>query len=62
VKHLDRIVYKSELPFYPDYIQDEEEEQPRETPKRAETPKPQHKAAEPKTSLGKMLGSYKVEE
>lgn len=63
VKHLDRIVYKSELPFYPEYIQDEEEEHHhREAPKRTETPKPRHQQAEPKTSLGKMLGSFKVEE
>lgn len=60
VKHLDRIVYKSELPFYPEYIPDEEVERPSQ-PKRQDTPKPRPQA-EPKTSLGKMLGNFKVEE
>jgi len=57
VKHLDRIVYKSELPFYPEYIQDEE---PAQYEERKESRKVQ--AAEPKTSLGKMLGNFKIEE
>lgn len=64
VKHLDRIIYKSDLPFYPEYIQDEEEEHHRvhrDTPKRAESPK-KPQIQDPKTSLGKMLGSFKVEE
>ncbi|WP_408097856.1 3'-5' exoribonuclease YhaM family protein [Peredibacter sp. HCB2-198] len=65
VKHLDRIVYKSELPFYPEYIQEEEhhheERHERPEPKR-EAPKPQRGQPEPKTSLGKMLGGFKVEE
>src|SRR5690606_24964947 len=47
VKHLDRIIYKSELPFYPEYISENEEEK--------HEPKPQsHKpkmSSEPKTSL-----------
>lgn len=60
VKHLDRIVYKSELPFYPEYIQEEEADKPSQ-PKRQDTPKPRPQA-EPKTSLGKMLGNFKVEE
>lgn len=54
VKHLDRIVYKSELPFYPDYVQDEE------------APAPQTKrtgaTVEPKTSMAKMLGGLKIED
>ncbi len=57
VKHLDRIVYKSELPFYPEYIQDEE---PTQYEERKESKKVQ--TAEPKTSLGKMLGNFKIEE
>lgn len=66
VKHLDRIVYKSELPFYPDYIQDEEhhsdERQERPAPKQ-EAPKPQSQRGqpEPKTSLGNMLTGFKVD-
>jgi 3'-5' exoribonuclease len=59
VKHLDRIVYKSDLPFYPEYIVDTPEEKP-------QAPQPQAKGrpivSEPKTSLGKMLGGFKVEE
>jgi len=57
VKHLDRIIYKSDLPFYPEYVQDdeavhhEEKREPKKTP-----------ASEPKTSLGKMLGNFKIEE
>lgn len=54
VKHLDRIVYKSELPFYPEYIQDEETEQ-------ESKPHPKQQS-EPKTSLGKMLGNIKINE
>ncbi|WPU64884.1 3'-5' exoribonuclease YhaM family protein [Peredibacter starrii] len=64
VKHLDRIVYKSELPFYPEYIQEEEhhheERQERPEPKR-EAPKPQRGQPEPKTSLGNMLSGFKVD-
>src|SRR5665647_2040778 len=66
VKHLDRIVYKSDLPFYPDYIKDDEveEERPTQTStptKREHQPSPaaltkNKTAPEPKTSLGKMLG------
>lgn len=58
VKHLDRIVYKSELPFYPEYIQDEEfhhEEKEKVEPRKKTV-------AEPTTSLGKMLGKLKIEE
>jgi len=47
VKHLDRIIYKNELPFFPEYIDEEV--------------KPQLKN-EPKTSLGKMLGNLKLDE
>jgi 3'-5' exoribonuclease len=69
VKHLDRIVYKSDLPFYPDYISDEEQEDERPEP-RKEVPSrpvsvPQSKSRnvpEPKTSMAKMLGNIKIEE
>jgi 3'-5' exoribonuclease len=62
VKHLDRIIYKSELPFYPEYITEEElEEKP--AGKVVQPPKAEKKpAVEPKTSLGKMLGNFKVED
>jgi 3'-5' exoribonuclease len=65
VKHLDRIVYKSELPFYPEYIQDEDHQEERQEVKRQpEPPKHQHpkNQPEPKTSLGKMLGNIKINE
>ncbi len=64
VKHLDRIVYKSDLPFYPDYLQDAEvpEERseivfkaPIQDPKGRNVP-------EPKTNMGKMLGGFKITE
>jgi 3'-5' exoribonuclease len=60
VKHLDRIVYKSELPFYPEYVPDEEFEPKREH-KTPDVQKPQRGQPEPKTSMGKMLGNFKVE-
>lgn len=56
VKHLDRIVYKSELPFYSEYIQDEEEHH--EPERKVVKPK----APEPKTSMAKMLSGLKVED
>lgn len=63
VKHLDRIVYKSELPFYPEYVADENIE---EKPNTSSHPQPNHKReshrAEPKTSLGKVLANIKVED
>jgi 3'-5' exoribonuclease len=59
VKHLDRIIYKSDLPFYPDYVQDEEHQEERHAPKREVSKK---SAPEPKTNLAKMLGGFKVEE
>lgn len=65
VKHLDRIVYKSELPFYPDYIQDEEHHEERHEPKKQQEPAPapkreQRNAPDPKTSMGKMLSGLKI--
>ena len=67
VKHMDRIVYKSELPFYPDYIQDEEHHEERHEPKKPAEPAPSPKrdlrnAPDPKTSMGKILSGFKVEE
>lgn len=54
VKHLDRIVYKSELPFFPEYITDEEDKSKGHSREKTE--------AAPKTSLGKMLSGFKVDE
>lgn len=64
VKHLDRIVYKSDLPFYPEYIRDEETAEETHHEKKHEAPKQQHHRSqpEPKTSLGKMLGNIKINE
>jgi 3'-5' exoribonuclease len=60
IKHLDRIVYKSELPFYPEYVQDDEEE--RSELKRVPAPKSKSSLPEPKTNLGKMLGNIKIQD
>lgn len=54
IKHLDRIIYKAELPFYPEYIEEEEENL-----KSSARPK---KETAPTTSLGKMLSGFKVGE
>lgn len=64
VKHLDRIVYKSELPFYPDYIQESEELEEKKDPKAQPAPQAQKAKSqiEPKTSMAKMLSGLKVEE
>lgn len=53
IKHLDRIVYKSELPFYPQYVEEEEK------PKASSRPKNE---TQPTTSLGKMLSGFKIDE
>lgn len=63
VKHMDRIVYKSELPFYPEYIQEDEPSYHEDKKVEAPRPAPQKKQVpEPKTSLSKMLGGFKVED
>ena len=63
VKHLDRIVYKSELPFYPEYVQEEEQEEKKEMKREVapQAPKPKN-APEPKTSMAKMLSGLKEED
>jgi 3'-5' exoribonuclease len=63
IKHLDRIVYKSELPFYPEYVPDEEVPHERSEQRKADAPRKEARpSVEPKTSLGKMLGNFKVED
>ena len=63
VKHLDRIVYKSDLPFYPEYIQEEEVEERRDSKPQPSAQAPKAKIAqEPKTSMAKMLSGLKVED
>lgn len=64
VKHLDRIVYKAELPYYPEYLPDEEP-QHHEAPKQSHSPAPAPKkaqATEPKTNMSKMLSGFKIDE
>ena len=68
VKHLDRIVYKSDLPFYPEYVTEEHqteervESKPNHTSQTQVPLKANRGSIEPKTSLGKMLGGIKIEE
>jgi len=69
VKHLDRIVYKADLPFYDSYIDADEGQPVRREEKKSPPPaqpQPQKSApakpADPKTSLGKMLSGFKVDE
>lgn len=64
VKHLDRIVYKSDLPFYPEYITDgEHAEEISEKISQPQAPlKSQRGSTEPKTSLGKALSGLKIGE
>ncbi|MFY7993950.1 MAG: 3'-5' exoribonuclease YhaM family protein [Bacteriovoracaceae bacterium] len=61
VKHLDRVVYKADLPFYDSY-QSETESVP-QVKKEEKKPVPIVKpTTDPKTSLGKMLSGFKIEE
>lgn len=55
VKHLDRIIYKDELPFYPDYIQEQSQ-----ADKKSEN-KQSKKNAPIKQNLGNLLKDFKVD-
>lgn len=57
VKHLDRLVYKSELPSFKDYIA-----APVETTPRKETSPPKNQAPAKNTAFGNLLKDFKVEE
>ena len=62
VKHLDRVVYKADLPFYDSYIEESGapiHHSPREEKKPVRSPSAQ--VSEPKTSLWKMLSGFKVD-
>lgn len=65
VKHLDRIIYKDELPFYPDYQQGEAKESGKTTSKKSSAPKKtggkSHKNQEVKQNLGNLLKDFKVD-
>lgn len=58
IKHLDRIVYKDELPFYPEY-QGQEGQSSTKTPQKAK--KSKHHQKEVKQNLGNLLKDFKVE-
>lgn len=63
VKHLDRIVYKSDLPFYPEYVADDSPEEKSNTSSHPQAKlKGQTNHAEPKTNLGKALAGIKLED
>ena len=63
VKHLDRIVYKGDLPFYPEYVADDSsEEKPNTSSHPQANLKGQTNRAEPKTNLGKALAGLKLED
>jgi 3'-5' exoribonuclease len=57
VKHLDRIIFKDELPFFPEAISKEAPV----APQAEKVEKPKASQLEPKTNLGKMLADLKIE-
>lgn len=61
VKHLDRIVYKSDLPFYPEYVPDFTEERSVPAPSTSSHAVKKTQGNEPKTNLSKMLDGFKVD-
>jgi 3'-5' exoribonuclease len=61
IKHLDRIIYKSELPFYSEYVQDYDMSEPA-PPKTSAPAKEKFQSPNPKTNLGKILGQIKIED
>lgn len=54
VKHLDRIIFKDELPFYPEYIQEG-------TPVKAKSERKPRNDKEIKQNLGSLLKDFKVD-
>jgi 3'-5' exoribonuclease len=59
IKHLDRIIYKSELPFYPEYLASKESSAKRPAAKNSSKPK---RNQEVKQNLGNLLKDFKVED
>jgi 3'-5' exoribonuclease len=59
VKHLDRIIYKSELPFYPEYL--EIQDRKSKAPAKKSAGKSQRNQ-EVKQNLGNLLKDFKVED
>ena len=66
VKHLDRIVYKADLPFYNQYEESFEEQHDHHLDKKIShpplNPPAKKKGQEIKQNLGKMLEGFKVED
>ena len=62
VKHLDRIVYKSELPSFTNYVNDGEKIQVQNEAPKAPAPAPKPASKELKSTLGNLLKDFKVEE
>lgn len=60
VKHMDRIVYKGDLPFYSEYVTTAPSGGNRNNNKN-EKPKKTKKEESPKTNLGSMLKDFKVD-
>ncbi|MCO4755521.1 MAG: HD domain-containing protein [Bacteriovoracaceae bacterium] len=66
VKHLDRIIYKEELPFYPEFIDGPEraETEPRQSRSKDHSSGPKkgkYKEKEVKQNLGNLLKDFKVD-
>ncbi|MEX0799160.1 MAG: HD domain-containing protein [Bacteriovoracaceae bacterium] len=65
VKHLDRIVYKDELPFYPEFIEGQESEtaRPNNSGPKKKSPqgKRKYQEKEVKQNLGNLLKDFKVD-
>jgi 3'-5' exoribonuclease len=57
IKHLDRVVYKNELPTYSEYLSPSEDKKTNERP-----PKKKNHDSAPKNNLGKFLKDFKIEE
>lgn len=64
VKHLDRIVFKDELPFFPEHVSREEQKNRKSTDKKQSSQSNQSKKnnKEIKNNLGNLLKDFKVDE
>ncbi len=63
IKHLDRIVYKDELPFYPEYIEEGSKPAKNHTSKKSKEAKPKTKVSEKdiKGSMADALKGFKLD-
>ncbi|MBC7715225.1 MAG: HD domain-containing protein [Rhizobacter sp.] len=62
VKHMDRIVYKSELPSFTNYVLDGDKPQSTEAKAPAPAPASKSNSKEPKSTFGNLLKDFKVED